>query len=365
MESFVSSLLFQAPPSSYSYNSFPNELLWIPFSTRSKTHTPSGYIPAVLLPRSCARFLFIYFHTNGDDIGLAYSFGNRLRERLEVHVLLVEYPGYGICPGSCSEENIIAMALAAFRFVIDVLRWPEEDIIIMGRSLGAAVAVQVARIASACHGLVLVAPFLSLRDVARVHVGLLASMFLRDMFCNQRHICEVSVPTLIIHGRLDDVVPCSQGVALHELCKARKKFVSPTNMRHNSDLLADASFFINPMLRFFSLPDYAFVKLEVPLACFDKRSCPQYHGVVDAVKSDAPLVPLHGDQDDEPICTTTEGPQCSMSVFAEATGDLDDLLDWAEDTVLTPRAMRLFGETRGAPLVQALPLADATDSVLF
>eukprot|EP00401_Gymnodinium_catenatum_P080428 CAMPEP_0117574460 /NCGR_PEP_ID=MMETSP0784-20121206/61597_1 /TAXON_ID=39447 /ORGANISM="" /LENGTH=136 /DNA_ID=CAMNT_0005373289 /DNA_START=114 /DNA_END=520 /DNA_ORIENTATION=+ len=136
MESFVSSLLFPVPPSSYSYNSFPKELLWIPFATGNKTRGPIGYIPAVLLPRPCARFLFIYFHSNGDDIGLAYSFGTGLRGALDVHVLLVEYPGYGICPGLCSEENFVAVALAAFRFVVDTLRWPEEDIIIMGRSLG-------------------------------------------------------------------------------------------------------------------------------------------------------------------------------------------------------------------------------------
>jgi len=154
-------------------------------------------------------------------------------------------------------------------------------------------------------------------------------------------------------------------------------------MHHNSDLFADASFLINPAFQFFSLPDFAFVNLDVPLACFDKRSCPQYHGVVDAVKGDAPLVPLLGDQEDEPTCTTTAGPQCSMSVVQEAIGDLDGLEGSTEHTVQTPYMMFRYGMTRprdrgdaannavrhgnslpqfGAPLVEALPLAEATDS---
>ncbi|CAK0883335.1 unnamed protein product, partial [Prorocentrum cordatum] len=56
-------------------------------------------LPAVLLQQPTARYLLLYFHSNGEDVGWCYQFGCDVRSSLEVHVLLVEYPGYGISPG--------------------------------------------------------------------------------------------------------------------------------------------------------------------------------------------------------------------------------------------------------------------------
>jgi len=63
-------------------------------------------MPAIFLQCTNARYLVLYLHSNGEDIGLCYQFAQGLRMILEVHVLLVEYPGYGISPGHCSEETL-------------------------------------------------------------------------------------------------------------------------------------------------------------------------------------------------------------------------------------------------------------------
>jgi len=42
----------------------------------------------------------IYFHANAEDIGLSYSIMLEFSIRLNVNVLIVEYPGYGIYKGN-------------------------------------------------------------------------------------------------------------------------------------------------------------------------------------------------------------------------------------------------------------------------
>eukprot|EP00929_Paragymnodinium_shiwhaense_P078154 TRINITY_DN40461_c0_g1_i1.p1 TRINITY_DN40461_c0_g1~~TRINITY_DN40461_c0_g1_i1.p1 ORF type:complete len:451 (-),score=63.11 TRINITY_DN40461_c0_g1_i1:91-1443(-) len=335
--SMISTLLYPVPPASYNYHSFPGELLWIPLGVDYSTCQTGDCIPAIFLQCPAARYLVIYFHSNGEDVGLCYSFGCGLRMVLEVHVLLVEYPGYGICPGSCSEESFWRAAVAAYRFVSEVLNWPAEDIIVMGRSLGAAIATRVAG-SFKCHGLILVAPFLSLVDAVSQYVGGLAKILVNNIFCNADHIRGVRVPTLIIHGQKDRLVPCQQGVRLYDLCPHPKKLlVCPEEMGHNSDLLSNADFLIRPMLRFFSLPDYAFVDLKVPAEAFNKKLCPYYHNIVEMVKDGSPLNQHQGDQEPCPTCSSAEGPQWLEEVFPAAGGDLDDLAACGEHTVRTPR----------------------------
>merc|ERR1719181_1914129 len=121
----------------------------------------------------------------------------------------------------------------------------------MGRSLGAALATRLA-CTSPCHGLILVAPFLSLVDAVGQYVGSLANYVVSDIFNNRKHISGVEVPTLVIHGEQDRLVPCSHGRQLFEICPhARKLLVTPTGMGHNCDLLSNPEFLIRPMLRFF------------------------------------------------------------------------------------------------------------------
>mmetsp|Transcript_902 Transcript_902/g.2164 ORF Transcript_902/g.2164 Transcript_902/m.2164 type:complete len:369 (+) Transcript_902:180-1286(+) len=286
MASFLEKFLFPTPTPSYSDSSFPRELLWVPVE--------SDAVPVVLLLSPNARYLVLYFHSNGEDIGLCYSFARSLSTLLEVHVLLVEYPGYGICPGTASENSLLKAAHAAFRFVSEQLRWPAEDVIIMGRSLGAAVASQLAARVT-CNGLILVAPFASLVEAAHHHVGVLARVLSNDVFNNRDHICKVSAPTLIVHGKNDTVVPCSQGRQLYDLSSARKLFVNPEGMHHNSDLLTVADILIKPVLRFFCLPDYTFQSLEVPPEFFGWRHRQQDKAMVVDMegtrRTPAPTVP--------------------------------------------------------------------------
>ncbi|CAE7220880.1 abhd13 [Symbiodinium natans] len=193
---------------------------------------------------------------------MCYTFARRLRQLLEVHVLIMEYPGYGICPGTPSEESFCQASQICLKFVVEVLGIPESDIIVLGRSLGAAVALQAAAASAVC-GLVLVAPFLSLQEAVGQFTGKETSKLLvNNMFRNNEVIKSIKVPTLIIHGDQDRLVDSSQGKQLLDLCPSDKKcFVSPAGMGHNDDLLASADL----LWRFVDCRSYLLELLPDPL----------------------------------------------------------------------------------------------------
>ncbi|CAK9026886.1 unnamed protein product [Durusdinium trenchii] len=251
----VERVIFPAPKPSYSLDSFPRELILVP-------REDGLQVPCLFLPFRHARFLFIYFHANAEDLGLSYSFCKILRDLFQVHVMAVEYPGYGVCPGTCDEEGVMANASAAMRFVLETLRWPKDGIKLFGRSLGTAPTIQLATRVEV-GGVILVSPFTSIKELFRHQLGRLADL-LSDRFKNLDSTPKITSPTLIIHGQQDALVPLEHGRLIYASITCKRMFVTPHNMSHNTSLLKDAATFILPMTHFFSLPDYTFEDLELP-----------------------------------------------------------------------------------------------------
>lgn len=269
-----SNLLFPAPKASYDEASFPRQLLWIPHDQGGGRNA----MPGLLIRSTDARYLVLYFHRNGEDIGQNHGFAAGVSRVLEVHVMLIEFPGYGIFPGESSEEALYGAAVSAYRFVLETMNWPASDIIVMGFSIGAAVGARLA-CEHEVHGLIMIAPFISLVDAAHRFVGRLApivvnNLLVGNVFDNSGYLARMKAPTLIIHGQKDTLVPCDHGRALYSLCSSEKKLlVTPEEMDHNCDLLSSAELLIRPMLRFFALPDYNFDTPVLPEACFNPDWC--------------------------------------------------------------------------------------------
>lgn len=135
----------------------------------------SDYVPCLFIPfhkTDSVKRLIIYFHGNGDDLGSAYWICEYLKQHLEMNVLAVEYPGYGIYEDStgASEEKILRDAELVYNFVQDVANVKEKDIFLMGRSIGSGPATHLAaKFNPGC--LMLIAPIKSLKSVATNLVG--------------------------------------------------------------------------------------------------------------------------------------------------------------------------------------------------
>jgi len=271
----VSRLLFPVPPSSYTVDSFPGELIWIPRSLNPQTSSPEDCVPCVLLRCKTAQHLVLYLHSNYEDLGRSHLFLRQIRDRFQVHVLAAEYPGYGICPGAkCDERGATESALTAFRFAREVLRWPSERILFLGRSVGTGPAITLA-VEHAVKGLCLISPFLSVREVCRDALGPICHL-IEERFPNKDHMPMIRSPCLIIHGHKDHTIPYRHGKELFDCCRVRKRLVSPPEMNHNANLLHDSADFVLPMLEFFSLPAQGMEEMQVPSWAFDKRLSPFY-----------------------------------------------------------------------------------------
>mmetsp|Transcript_77929 Transcript_77929/g.252231 ORF Transcript_77929/g.252231 Transcript_77929/m.252231 type:complete len:506 (+) Transcript_77929:177-1694(+) len=272
----VNTLLFPTPQPSYGVDDFPEELIWVPKNMDPADASPEDCVPCIILSSPSARFFVLYLHSNAEDLGRCYTFCSMLRYQFQVHVLAVEYPGYGICPGEqANEETVTENAFVAFRFLHQVLQWPLDGIIVFGRSIGCGPALAVAA-EHAVYGVILVCPFLSVRQLCRDFVGPLADL-IDERFPNKDRVALLSSPLLLVHGKKDTVVPWTHGKTLYEVCKSRKRLVTPENMHHNTNLHSDASYFVLPMLQFFGLPDYDFNDMRVPAWAFDKRLSSRYH----------------------------------------------------------------------------------------
>jgi hypothetical protein len=152
-------------------------------------------------------------------------------------VLLLEYRGYAGNPGSPSEEGLALDARAARDFLVEEAGVDERSLIYLGESLGAAVVVALA----AEHppaGLVLRSPFTSLVDVGRVHYPFLPlGRLLRDRFDVVGTIVRVDVPTAVVLGEGDRIVPPAQSRAVAQAAGGPTTLVEVPGADHNDAVL--------------------------------------------------------------------------------------------------------------------------------
>jgi len=205
-------VVFAAPCPEYHPLEYPGELLWIPRKERQPIYFG---IPCILLQHEAAPRLVVIFHANAEDLGRSYGLLRYLRAQLRLHILVVEYPGYGICSGAPSEQTLLEDAEVVMQFVQHQLEVPLDKIVLMGRSLGGAPAVYLAG-KYECASLIAVATFTSLRAIVGSYVGWGSWFF--DTFDNLHRIRTVTSPTLIIHGVKDAVVNVSQAKELADSC---------------------------------------------------------------------------------------------------------------------------------------------------
>ncbi|MGW6928523.1 alpha/beta hydrolase [Lentzea sp. NPDC054927] len=143
-------------------------------------------------------------------------------------VLLFDYRGYGGNPGKPTEEGLTFDARAA----LDLIDGP---VIYFGESLGAAVAVELATY-RAPLGLVLRSPFASLAAVGSHHYPWLpVKMLLQDKYPLVERVSGVDVPTVVLLGTADSVVPPAQSREVATAARARLIEISGAD--HNDDVL--------------------------------------------------------------------------------------------------------------------------------
>jgi pimeloyl-ACP methyl ester carboxylesterase len=152
-------------------------------------------------------------------------------------VLLFDYRGYGGNPGSPSEDGLALDVRAAYQFLTEQLQVPDSQLIYYGESLGAAVVTELAT-EHPPGGLLLRSPFVDLAAAGSEHYPLLpVRLLLRDRFPVADNLAKVKVPTTVVLGTADTVVPPEQSRQVAQAGSAQ--VVEVQGADHNDRALLD------------------------------------------------------------------------------------------------------------------------------
>jgi uncharacterized protein len=154
-------------------------------------------------------------------------------------VLLFDYRGYGGNAGNPSEQGLALDARAARAFLIDEAAVPADRLLYFGESLGAAVVTELAT-EHPPAALVLRSPFVDLAAVAAVHYPFLpVRSLLRDRYPLTEQLARVSVPTTVVLGDADTIVPPEQSRAVADAAERLHRLVEVPGADHNDAVLLD------------------------------------------------------------------------------------------------------------------------------
>jgi uncharacterized protein len=154
-------------------------------------------------------------------------------------VLLFDYRGYGGNRGRPSEDGLARDVRAARRFLIDEVEVMPERLLYYGESLGAAVVTELAS-EHPPAGLVLRSPFVDLASVGRFHYPFLpVGTLLRDRYPLADWLARVRVPTTVVYGSRDSIVPPEQSRAVAAAAAGETRLVEIAGADHNDLALLD------------------------------------------------------------------------------------------------------------------------------
>jgi pimeloyl-ACP methyl ester carboxylesterase len=171
--------------------------------------------------------IILFFHGNGetvpdyDDIGPIYA-------RLGLNFLVTDYRGYGWSTGTPSASTLISDGQIIFD---KITGWLTDNgytgkLFVMGRSMGSAPAIDIAaQNHEGLSGLIIESGFAETIPLARTLGIDLEALGIseEDCFNNIAKIMKVTIPTFILHGQQDSLIPLWHAQKLHGACGAKSK----------------------------------------------------------------------------------------------------------------------------------------------
>ena len=200
------------------------------------------------IPSPGAQRVLLFFHGNAGNISHRGE-SIAIFHRLGLNVFIFDYRGYGRSEGAPSEEGLYADALAAWRYLTETRGVQPQDIVGFGRSLGAAVAADLASRESP-GALILESSFTSARDLAGAVLPLVSRLVvLRYDFDTVARMNSVRCPVLVLHSPEDEMIPFRLGEKVYQAANPPKAFV---RMRgdHNSGFLLSQPEYERSLARF-------------------------------------------------------------------------------------------------------------------
>ena len=162
----------------------------------------------------------------------------QLLHDLGVAVFIFNYRGYGLSEGKASESGIYQDVTGALHF-LNRRGWPTSQIIIFGRSLGAAVGLEAA-LRNPPAGLIMESAFTSISAMGQQHyplLNLLLGWLLSAKYDNLEKIDTLKSPLLLIHGKNDTICPPHMAEELYARAPTEKQPLWISGADHNNGFI--------------------------------------------------------------------------------------------------------------------------------
>jgi fermentation-respiration switch protein FrsA (DUF1100 family) len=188
----------------------------------------------------------LFFHGNAGNLTNRNYKLNEL-SKFDVNFLIVAYRGFSGNQGKPSEQGLYEDARSALDF-LKIKGVKEKNLILYGESLGTAVAIETAKNKDLA-GIILESPFTSMVELAQKYYPFLPVKFLlKDKYETIKKLPNINSPLLVLHGKLDSIVPFSMGKKVFEKAKEPKfkYFVDNDDhmVRYDQELLNEIKKFI-------------------------------------------------------------------------------------------------------------------------
>lgn len=204
--------------------------------------------------------VIVHFHGNGENMTSHYLFVYWMAAE-GYDVFTFDYSGYGGSAGGKSLSGAIEDGVAALRAARGRAGGSRERLIVVGQSLGGAIALAALDRdgGEGVRGVVLDSTFASYRRIARLKLAgfwltwpfqyPLSALLISDRWAPERLIARRKpVPLLMLHAVGDPVVPYSEGRRLFELAPGPKEFWKLDGKGHTEALYLRASQYRPPLL---------------------------------------------------------------------------------------------------------------------
>ena len=195
-----------------------------------------------------AGMVVLYFHGNAGNLSHRAEAVVEL-VRLPAEVFILDYRGYGRSEGRPGEAGLYLDARAAWRFLVESEGVDPDRIVLLGKSLGGAVAVDLAAEVDPA-GLILQSAFTSVPDMASRHYPFVPRWLIRTRMDSLATIGRVSSPVLVIHSTDDEIVPYDMGRALYEAAGGEKRFHEVRGASHNEVALVGGGAYLEAIREF-------------------------------------------------------------------------------------------------------------------
>ena len=180
--------------------------------------------------------VFLWFHGNAGNISHRLENIKLLVEEVGVQVFIFDYREYGKSAGSISREGTFRDAAAAYQYLTATRQVPGSDIILFGRSLGTALATDIA-LQGPSRALILESAFTNSHEMARLYAPFLPDWRPKVPYDNLGKIGKVPVPVLIIHGSHDEIIPVAMARRVFEAAPDPKELYIIPGAHHNDTYL--------------------------------------------------------------------------------------------------------------------------------